>query len=318
MNYIDYYQLLGVNQSASADDIRKAYRKLARKYHPDVNPGNKEAEKKFKEINEANTVLSDPERRKKYDVYGKDWEHADAFEKAKRQSGSRSGGFRSNNGRASQRFTVNGEEVDPDLFSDFFQNMFSDRDERFGPDSFRRTTNRTGASQNRKGPDYKTILHLDLEDVIHEKAHVLEVNHKKIRITIPAGVESGQIIKVKGQGGEVAGSGLKGDLFIEFAINPHPLYQRQGADIYMHHSISFFDAIIGGEISIPSLHGTVKVIVKPGTQPGTKVRLRGKGIPVYKSNTIGDQIVTYDVLIPNNLNQDEIDTLKKMKERLQK
>ncbi|MBP6796077.1 MAG: J domain-containing protein, partial [Saprospiraceae bacterium] len=115
MNFIDYYQLLGLNKSASPDDIRKAYRKLARKYHPDVNPGNKDAEKKFKEINEANTVLSDPERRKKYDLYGKDWENADAYERARRQSGTRNGGFKTNNGHpGSQRYTVNGEEVDPE------------------------------------------------------------------------------------------------------------------------------------------------------------------------------------------------------------
>lgn len=312
MNFIDYYQLLGLNKSASADDIRKAYRKLARKYHPDVNPGNKEAERKFKEINEANTVLSDPERRKKYDLYGKDWENADAYEQARRQSGTRNGGFRTNNGRpGSQRYTVNGEEVDPELFSDFFQSMFSDSEDLFG----RRTTGKSGFNQSRKGPDFKTILHLDLEDIVKEQAHVLEVNLKKIRIKIPAGVESNQTIKVKGQGGDPIGSGVKGDLFIEFAINPHPIYQRKGPDIYLNHTISVYDAILGGEISIPSLYGKVKVIVKPGTQPGTKVRLKGKGLPVYKSSEVGDQIVIYNVLIPDNLTQEDKEIFKSMREK---
>lgn len=316
MNYIDYYQILGVSKSASAEEIRKAYRKLARKYHPDMNPGNKEAEKKFKEINEANTVLSDADKRKKYDTYGKDWEHADAFEQARRQQGSRSGrsGFGNGGSTRGQRFTVNGEEVDPDMFSDFFQNMFYEDADLFGTNSFRSNGRRTTTNNsNRKGVDFKTVLRLNLEDILNEQSHVLEVNGKKIRIKIPAGVETGQKIKVNGQGGDPNGNGTKGDLYIEFDINSHPVYNRQGNDLYATQNLNLYDAILGGDVSIDTLYGPIKVKLKPGTQSGTKVRIKGKGMPMYKSDNHGDLIITYQVVIPTTLSENEKEFFEKMR-----
>ena len=312
MNFIDYYQVLGVGKTATSEEIRKAFRKLARKYHPDVNPGNKEAEKKFKEINEANTVLSDPDKRKKYDTYGKDWEHADAFSQARqRPQGNGRTGFGNAGGRGG-RFTVNGEEVDPEYFSDFFQSMFFEQDDLFGGSAF--NSGRSSKSTSPKGVDFKSVLKLRLEDVIKEESHILEVNGKKIRIKIPAGVENGQTIRVKGQGAVSPNGKAVGDLFLEFEILPHPLFIRQGQDLYSNHSLDLYTAILGGDTDIKTLTGDVKVRVKPGTQPGTKIRLKGKGLPVYKSSQIGDLIVTYDIKIPQNLSPAQVEIFKKLKE----
>ncbi len=314
MNFIDYYQILGVNKTSTPEEIRKAYRKLARKYHPDVNPNNKEAERKFKEINEANTVLADPEKRKKYDTYGKDWEHADAFESANQRSG---GHFRNNNSRReSSRFNSNrrGSPQDSEHFSDFFQSMFYDQDDLFGSESLRNSSRRSNASGASRGVDYKSVLQLELKDILHEQAQVLDVNGKKIRIKIPAGVEHGQSVKIKGQGGEQSLGGPKGDLYIQFDILPQPEFKREGPDLYSNHSLDLYTAILGGETDINTLYGPVKVKVKPGAQNNTKVRLKGKGMPVYKSDRVGDLIVTYHILIPIDLKSQEIDLYKKLKE----
>lgn len=316
MNFIDYYQVLGINKTATSEEIRKAFRKLARKYHPDVNPGNKESEKKFKEINEANTVLSDPEKRKKYDTYGKDWENAEAFNQARqRPQGNGRTGFGNPGGRGG-RVTVNGEEVDPEYFSDFFQSMFFDQDDLFGGSSI--NNGRTARSASPKGVDYKSVLKLRLEDVMTEESHVLEVNGKKIRIKIPAGVENGQTIRVKGQGGVAPNGKNVGDLFLEFEILPNAHFVRQGQDLYANHVLDLYTAVLGGDVDIKTLTGEVKVRVKPGTQPGTKIRLKGKGLPVYKSAQVGDLIVTYEINIPQNLGPTQVDLFKKLKEITEK
>ncbi len=313
MNFIDYYQILGVNKTAGADDIRKAYRKLAKKYHPDANPGNKEAEKKFKEINEANTVLSDPEKRKKYDTYGKDWEHADAFEQARRQQGGNGSRFRQGSSRTS--YTFNGEEVDPEMYSDFFQSFFGD--DMFGGSAFNggsSTFNRGRTTRPVNGQDFQASLTLNLEDVLQEKSHVLEINNKKFRLKIPAGVENEQTIRIKGQGGAApAPNGNAGDLFLTFNIPAHPHFVRDGSNLSSNHHIDVFTAILGGETDIRTLDGTVKVKVKPGTQSNTKIRLKGKGLPVYKSSHVGDLIVTLLVDIPTNLTHEESALWNKLK-----
>lgn len=288
MKYIDYYKVLGLSKNASDDDIKKAYRKLARKYHPDLNPGNKEAEKKFKEINEANEVLSDPEKRKKYDKYGKDWQHADEFEKAERQYGNQSaysgsssfGGF-------------SGEG-----FSDFFEAMFGG-----GTASGYRGR---ASSVKFKGQDFNAELHLNLTDVYKTQKQVLTVNGKKIRLTIPAGVENGQVIKIKGKGGKGINGGPDGDLYIKFVINNNTNFKRDKNDLYLSVDLDLYKAILGGEMIINTLAGKVKLKVKPETQNETKVKLKGKGFPVYKKeNKYGDLIITYKIKIPRNLTKKE-------------
>jgi len=310
MAFVDYYQVLGVSKTATVEEIRKAYRKLARKHHPDVNSGNKDAEKKFKEINEANTVLSDPAKRKKYDTYGKDWEHADAFDQAR---ANRSNNPRNHGRPGGSRYTMNGEEVDPEMFSDFFQSMFFDQNEMFGGSSFNPGANRR-SRETPKGIDYRSVLKVNLEDTLKDQVQVLEVAGKKIRIKIPAGIQHDQSIKIKGQGGQQTPGGPTGDLFIHFEIAPHHKFKTEGHNLLGNYDLDLYTAILGGEIDIPALNGNVKVKVKPGTQPGSKVRLKGLGIPHYKSDGKGDLIITYQITIPQSLNEEELMLFRKLKE----
>ncbi len=297
MAYIDYYKILGVDKSASQDDIKKAFRKLARKYHPDLNPNDPSAKEKFQEINEANEVLSDPEKRKKYDEYGEHWKHADEFEaqkRARQQAGAGGGfsGFGGGDGNGywyssdGQGFSGAGGEG----FSDFFESMFGGR-ARGGR-----------SSAGFRGQDFNAELHLSLRDAAETHKQVLTVNGKNVRITIPAGVANGQVIKLKGYGGEGINGGPAGDLYITFVIPEDPVFKRLGDDLYIDIPLNLYTAVLGGEQEVDTLNGKVKLKVKPETQNGTKVRLKGKGFPVYKKEgQFGDLIVTYNVKIPTNL-----------------
>lgn len=293
MQFIDYYKILGVNKDATQDEIRKAYRKLARKHHPDLNPNDKEAHQKFQQINEANEVLSDPEKRKKYDKYGKDWAHADQFEQAQRQRGSAySGqGFGGQGFGGGQTYTGN---FDEGMFSDFFESMFGGGGRAGG---------RRGRAQFR-GQDYQAELHLSLRDAYTTHKQTLTVNGKNIRITIPAGVENGQVIKIAGHGGPGVNGGPAGDLYITFVIRNDTQYKRSGNDLYTTVDLDLYTAILGGDITIDTLDGKVKLKVKPETQNGSKIRLKGKGFPVYKKEgQFGDLFITYSIKIPTNLTE---------------
>ena len=295
MKYIDYYKILGVKKTASEKEIKKAYRKLARKYHPDLNPNDKIAEKKFKEINEANEVLSDPEKRKKYDKYGKDWEHAEHFEKAKQQQRqyqhSRGSGQR-------QRTYSYFEEHD---FSDFFESMFGG-----GRDGFGARTGGRRRTTRFKGQDYNAELHLNLKDVYKTHKQTLTVNGKNIRITIPAGIENGQVIKIKGHGGEGVNGGARGDLYIEFKISNNTKFRRNKNDLHLTLDLDLYKAILGGEYIVETFDGRVKLKVKPETQNGTKIKLKGKGFPIYKKEgQFGDLYITYQIKIPTKLSPKE-------------
>jgi curved DNA-binding protein len=281
MEFIDYYKVLGVEKNATADDIKKAYRKLARKLHPDLNPNDKDAQKKFQQINEANEVLSDPEKRKKYDQYGKDWQHAEHFEQQQRQQ--RQGGPRQQ-GFSGQDFGDAGD------FSSFFESMFGQSG---------------GRSQAKfRGQDYQAELHLQLTDALNTHQQTLTVNGKNIRITIPAGIENGQVIKLRGHGAPGVNGGPAGDLYITFQIADHPRFKRTGNDLYTSVAIDLYTAVLGGEATVETLTGKVKLKVGAGTQPGAKVRLKGKGFPVYKQEgQFGDLYVTYEVTLPTNLNE---------------
>jgi len=285
MPFIDYYKVLGVPKNANEQAIKKAYRKLARKYHPDLNPGDQEAEKKFKEINEANEVLSHPENRKKYDEHGKDWQHADAYNQARQQQ---------NQSRSQQQQYSSSNQFNEGDFSDFFESMFGG--------ASRGSRSQAGF----RGQDFNAELHLDLKDVYISHKRTLTVNGKNIRITIPAGIENGQVIKISGHGGPGANNGPKGDLFITFTINNNTKFQRDKANLYKTVDLDLYTALLGGNIPVDTFDGKAKLTVKPETQNGTRVKLKGKGFPVYKkADAFGDLFITYDIKTPTNLTEKE-------------
>ena len=288
MKFIDYYKILGIKKNATEKEIKSAYRKLARKYHPDLNPDDKEAEQKFKQINEANEVLSAPENRKKYDKYGKDWKHGEAFEKAQEQQ-------QQAQGRRGQQ-GYSGEQFSEHDFSDFFESMFGGAG----------ASSRGGRSVKFKGPDFNAELHLELKDVYESQKQVLTVNNNKIRLTIPAGVENGQVIKIKGKGGKGANRGPNGDLYIKFIINNHSKFKRVGNNLYADVELDMYTSMLGGDVQVETFNGKVKLKVKPETQNGTKVRLKGKGFPVYKKEgQFGDLMITFNIKVPTNLSDKE-------------
>lgn len=301
MAFIDYYKILGIGKSASEADIKKAYRKLARKYHPDVNPDDKEAELKFKEVNEANEVLSDPEKRKKYDKYGKDWKHADQFEQA---GGAGSGRRQYSQEGAGAGFGGGG--FGGQDYSDFFESMFGGSGGGF---------RQGGRSVKFKGQDYNAELQLNIQDAYKTHKQVLTVNGENIRLTIAAGIADGQTIKIKGKGAPGINGGPNGDLYIKFNIQNNTKFQREGDNLYANVEVDLYTAILGGELVADTFDSKVKLKVAPETQNGTKVRLKGKGFPVYKKEgQFGDLVLTYSIKNPTNLSSEE----KKLFEELQK
>lgn len=286
MEFIDYYKTLGVDKKATQEEIKKAYRRLARKHHPDLNPNDEAAKVKFQRINEANAVLSDSEKRKKYDQYGKDWQNADAFEKAKRDQSTR------------QRGT--GTSQGTDDFSDFFESMFGSASGR-------------GSQVKYRGEDFRATLELSLLDAYKTHKQTLNVNGKSIRITIPAGIENGQTIKISGHGGEGLNGGPNGDLYITFAIGNHPKFRRLGNNLYAKSELDLYTAILGGELVFDTLDGKVKLKVKPESQNGHQVKLKGKGFPVYKKEGVfGDLYITYSIKIPTGLTEEQKELFTKL------
>lgn len=298
MAFIDYYSILGVSKNASADDIKKAYRKLARKYHPDINPNDEEAKKKFQQINEANEVLSDPKNRKKYDEYGENWKHAEEYEKARQQQ-AQNGGFAdsSNFGGFGGGYSFSGDD---EGFSDFFESLFGGR----------------GSSSRRKGfkgQDYSAELHLSLKDASQTHKQTLTINGKNLRITVPAGVANGQVIKLAGQGGSGSNGGLDGDLYITFVITEDPKFRRVGNDLYTTANIDLYKAVLGGEETVDTFDGKVKLKIAAGTQNETKVRLKGKGFPIYKKDgSYGDLFITFNINIPTKLTDEQRELFEKL------
>jgi curved DNA-binding protein len=289
MAFIDYYKILGIEKNATEKDIKAAYRKLARKFHPDLNPNDTEANKKFQQINEANEVLSDAEKRKKYDKYGENWQHGEEHEQYERQQHQRGQQYSGFGGGQGQGFDTEGFGDGGD-FSDFFQQMFGGGG------------GRSRSQAKYRGQDFNAELHLGFKEAAQTHKQTLTVNGKQIRITIPAGVENGQTIKIPGHGGAGSNGGPAGDLYIAFAIANDPNFKRTGADLYANIKLDFYTAVLGGQITVDTLTGKVKLKVAPGTQNNTKVKLKGKGFPVYKkADQFGDLYLTYDVQIPTNL-----------------
>ena len=283
MEFIDYYKILGISKNATESEIKKAYRKLARKLHPDINPDDKEAHAKFQQLNEANEVLGNPEKRKKYDKYGKDWERGEEYDQYQRQN--------ANSNRQQQSGGFGGGD-----FSDFFSSMFGGQ-----------SSGGNRSQPKYRGQDFNAQLQIDIKEAAKTHKKELTVNGKNIRITIPAGIEDEQTIKINGYGGPGRNSGPNGDLLITFSIVNTTDFKRVGNDLYLSQDLDLYTAILGGEITITDFYeGKLKLKVATGTQNGTKVRLKGKGFPVYKKeDAFGDLYVTYDIKIPTHLSEKE-------------
>ena len=308
MAYIDYYKVLGVERNATQDDIKKAYRKLARKYHPDLNPNDPTAKDKFQEINEANEVLSDPEKRKKYDAYGENWKHADEFEA--QQQAYRAQQQANGNRQGEYWYSTDGEHFTSGFggnasgFSDFFEELFGHR----------------GATGGRtrggfRGQDIEAELQLSLREAAVTHKQTFSINGETLRITVPAGVANGQVIKLKGHGGKGMNGGPDGDLYITFEVSDDPAFKRKDNDLYTDVNIDLYTAVLGGDVTVNTLDGQVKLKVRPGTQNDAKVRLKGKGFPVYKQEgSFGDLIVTYHVSIPTTLTEHQKDLFRQLQQ----
>ncbi len=300
MNYKDYYKILGVAKSASTKEIKKAFRKLAAKYHPDKNQNDPKAEERFKEINEAYEVLSDSEKRKQYDTLGSNWE---AFQ----QSGGNWQDFtqrRHANGGRSFYFEGSPE----DLFgsgghSDFFD-MFFGRSSGFGSQSHRR---------NRRGQDIEAELPISLYEAYHGAKRSFEINGKKMRIAIKPGSYDGQRLKLKGKGYPAQGVGQAGDLYIKLKLIPDARFKREGDDLIYDLPVDLYTAVLGGKLTVPTLTGAIKINIPKGSQSGKILQIKGKGMPLYKSpNQYGKLKIVLKVNIPTNLTKEEEELFKKL------
>ena len=282
MEFIDYYKVLAIEKNATEEEIKKAYRKLARKLHPDLNPTDKDANQKFQQLNEANDVLGDPEKRKKYDKYGENWAHGEEYARQK------------HNNQQQQRSTQPqgfNEGFGGGDFSDFFSSMF-------GKQGGGRS------NQKFKGQDFSSELQLTLEQAYTTHQQTLNINGKNIRITIPSGIENGQTIKLTGHGGKGNNGGPNGDLLITFSIRNNAKFKRLNDDLYISQPLDIYTAVLGGEIMITTMNGKIKLKVAPETSNGTKIRLKGKGFPVYKKvGQFGDLYITYELITPVNLSE---------------
>lgn len=294
MAFIDYYKILGVEKNATQQEIRKAFRKQAKKYHPDINKDDPHAQEKFQAINEANEVLSDPEKRKKYDEYGEHWKHADEYEAQRRNYESQTKSSDRFGGYEFGEFSSGGD------FSSFFEELFGNRF--------------AGQKRKQRGQDYQTTLSLNLRDILVTHKQIINVNGKNIRITIPAGIADGQKIRLKGYGAPSPVGVENGDLYITFHIEPDNIFTRKENNLYTDIKIDLYTALLGGEAIVPTLDGNVRMQIKGGTLPDSKLRLRGKGVPVYKNETSrGDLIVNVKVVFPL-LNERQKELLRQMRD----
>lgn len=305
MEFKDYYKILGVDKNASQEEIKKAYRKLALKYHPDRNPDNKEAESKFKEVTEANEVLSDPEKRKKYDALGSNWKQ---YERAGFNQGSPFSGFGRQSGRSYQ-FHGDFEDLFNNLggFSDFFNSFFGGGFE----DSFGRRTN-TRRTSSQKGADTTAELNISLYDAFHGSEKYIVVNGQKIKIKIPKGSYDGKKLRLKGQGQSGLSGVQRGDLIITLKVSDDSTFEREGNDLYMNLDVDLLTAILGGEKTITTIDGkTINIKIKEGTDSNKILRVKGHGMPTQTGDR-GDLLVRIFVKVPKNLTKSEKEKLSKL------
>lgn len=311
MDYKDYYDILGVAKDASQEEIRRAYRKLARQYHPDVNPEDTSAGEKFKEINEAYQVLSDPEKRKKYDALGADWHRyqqaggsAEGFDWSRWQTRGAPGGVEFRWGTTEDFEDLFGEESP---FSDFFNQIFGGRAAGARVD--------TGVRRHR-GRDLTTSVEITLEEAYHGTKRLITRDGQRIEAKIPPGVRDGQRVRLRGQGEPGTGGGTAGDLYLEVSIAPHETWRRVGDDLYTEVPVDIFTAIVGGEVPVPTPSGTVILTIPPRTQGGWKFRLHDKGMPrLNNPDRHGDLYAEVRLTIPDDLTEEELETFERLAKR---
>jgi curved DNA-binding protein len=307
MDYKDYYKILGVDKKASQDEIKKAYRKLAVKYHPDKNPGNKEAENQFKLINEANEVLSDPDKRKKYDQLGDNWNQ---FGRSQNYyNGNPFDGFQAKNAHTfyfeNDLSGFFGQRTGKSGFSDFFDTFF-------GHDTNDFDLSNKGYADN--GQNFEVDLEISLEEAYSGTSRILQIENEKLRITIKPGAYNGQLLRIKGKGTPGRFSNQNGDLLVRIKIKPHTRFERSGDDLKITLSTDLFTALLGGEIIASSLDGMIKVKIPEGLQNGQTLRLKGKGMPVYGSkNQFGDLLIQLNIKMPDRLSSKQKELVEQMR-----
>lgn len=322
MEYKDYYKILGVSRDASAADLKKKYRKLAAKYHPDKNPDDKNAEQKFKDLGEAYEVLKDPEKRKLYDQVGSDW-------KRYQQAGANPNDFNWGQyaGQGGQRVNINFEDLfggsrrqggGAGGFSSFFETLFG------GGDPFGGAQYQSGQYQSKargrgapKGRDSEAEIRVNLKDLLKGVEKQFRVNGEKVKIKIPAGIEEGKRLKLKGKGHAAAPGGQKGDLFLKIKVDQPEHIERKGADIYQTVSLDLFTALLGGSLTVQTLGGKVKLNIPEETSNGKIFRLPGRGLPEMKNpSKRGDYLIKIEIELPKNLTEKEKEMFRKLgKER---
>ena len=305
MEYKDYYKVLGVDKKASQEDIKKAYRKLAVKYHPDKNPGDKKAEDKFKEINEANDVLGDAAKRKKYDELGANWQ---AYEK-----GGFPNDFNNTRGRGGRQQSRSqqyypGDEGD---FSDFFESFF-------GPGGFGGGSSTKGrrSSMQMKGEDYQAETTISLEEAFNGTTRQLNLPDQKLNLKLKPGIEDGQVLRMKEKGGPGMNGGPAGDLFITVHIEKDRRFQRKGNDLHFDQPLDAFTAILGGKIPVQTIDKTVSITIPAGTDSDKIFRLKGMGMPDNKNPANrGDGYMRVHITVPKDLSEKDKEDLSKIASR---
>lgn len=306
VEFKDYYKILGVDKNATTEEIKKAYRRLAARYHPDKNPGDPVAEEKFKEINEAREVLTDPEKRKKYDRFGENWKYY-------QQTGQHAGGFDwsvfTDNGGGWRTYSSTSEDFG-DLFgghgfSDFFEMLF-------GGGLGRRR--QRGTRPTARGQDISANTLITLEEAYHGTERLIELNGQKLKLKIQPGVRDGQVLKISGKGTPGQGGGPAGDFLLTVRVAAHPRFTRKGDDLYCDLPVDLYTAVLGGKAEIKTFKGTVKIDIPEGSENGKVLRLKELGMPIFPGGKkgYGDLYAKLQVQLPTNLTEKERELFRKL------
>lgn len=289
MDFKDYYKILEIDKKATPEEVKKAYRTLAKKYHPDKNLGNKKAEENFKLVNEAHEVLGDPEKRKQYDDLGENWQqNQQAYNQQHNQY---------------QRYYQGDQGQDFGDFSDFFEQFFSGR------------SRNAGQQRPKKGSDYETEMEISLEEAFSGTSRIIQEGQEKLRVTTKPGAYTDQQFRIKGKGARGSGDGNRGDLFVRIKVRPDNKYVRKGNDLYQTVTINLYDAVLGNDIVVDTLSGKLKIKISPGTQNGKTIRIKGKGMPIYeRPEYFGDLYLLLNVQIPEKLSEKQRKIFEELKE----